>query len=570
LKGEGHQDAIQNVQVILYDPDLYPTPTGDGEIVFQYDTVDNSDWRDGRATVGVQNRDRTDGVLYTYADAYAPGAATLQSGRAIRFVPLGLGLPLGVLEGDARNASNGDSPIEGVRVRVVGADETLISGSDGRYAGDVQEGNYTIVAQHESFYPAQVNGVEIIEDETTVLDFELTDILGPYIENTTVLSHTDDTIGPYIIDTFIIDYSDIAETHFYYELGGAGQHDEPLTLIDPETGQYQAEIPGQPLNTRISYWLEAVDVVGNVSRDPETPGSYYEFFVVPAFNAIDDDFEQDLGWTVGDTGDDATEGIWERVDPIGVWEGDVPVQPEDDASPDGTLCFITGNNESGQQGDDDVDGGKTTLLSPWFDLSNALTASVSYRRWYTNDTGGYWPYLDIWEVQVTGDGSNWMSLELTDESERSWTSYSFNLSDFIELTGTVRFRFIAWEDDIPSIVEAGLDEFMITGFLQPGPTVADGNVPGQVTLLQCAPNPFNPVTRIRFGLPEDTEVSLRVFDAGGRLVRTLLADEPLVAGYHDVVWDGRDDLGRPASSGVYLYRVSTDMEQLSAKAILLK
>ena len=54
---------------------------------------------------------------------------------------------------------------------MVGADETLISGSDGRYAGDVQEGNYTFVAQHESFYPAQVNGVEIIEDETTVLDF---------------------------------------------------------------------------------------------------------------------------------------------------------------------------------------------------------------------------------------------------------------------------------------------------------------------------------------------------------------------------------------------------------------
>ena len=58
--------AMQNCQVILHDPFAYPTETGDGEILCQYDTVHNNDATNGFATVGIQNFDRSDGVLYTY------------------------------------------------------------------------------------------------------------------------------------------------------------------------------------------------------------------------------------------------------------------------------------------------------------------------------------------------------------------------------------------------------------------------------------------------------------------------------------------------------------------------
>jgi hypothetical protein len=74
--------------MVLYDPVHHPTETGDGEILFQYDTVNNTDNRDGYVTVGIQNHDHTDGLLYTYWNEYAPGGATLSSGRAIRILPL--------------------------------------------------------------------------------------------------------------------------------------------------------------------------------------------------------------------------------------------------------------------------------------------------------------------------------------------------------------------------------------------------------------------------------------------------------------------------------------------------
>jgi len=73
-------------------------------------------------------------------------------------------------------------------------------------------------------------------------------------------------------------------------------------------------------------------------------------------------------------------------------------------------------------------------------------------------------------------------------------------------------------------------------------------------LEQNVPNPFNPVTRIRFGLSSAGEVSLRVYDVSGRLVRTLV-EGPLAAGPHGSSWDGRDDRGRPVSSGIYFLRL---------------
>lgn len=69
------------------------------------------------------------------------------------------------------------------------------------------------------------------------------------------------------------------------------------------------------------------------------------------------------------------------------------------------------------------------------------------------------------------------------------------------------------------------------------------------------PNPFNPRTTLRFRLTTPGEIRLEVFDAAGRRVRTL-ARGPVSEGEHAVVFDGRDDAGRPLASGVYRYRLS--------------
>jgi len=80
--------AQETFEIILYDPAFHTTETGDGIIEFQYQTVNNVDSVDGYATVGIEKPDNSEGVLYTYFNDYAPGAVTLGTGRAIRFVPL--------------------------------------------------------------------------------------------------------------------------------------------------------------------------------------------------------------------------------------------------------------------------------------------------------------------------------------------------------------------------------------------------------------------------------------------------------------------------------------------------
>jgi hypothetical protein len=104
----------------------------------------------------------------------------------------------------------------------------------------------------------------------------------------------------------------------------------------------------------------------------------------------------------------------------------------------------------------------------------------------------------------------------------------------------------------------------------PATATPDAALPAALVLAQNSPNPFNPSTAIRFGLPQATAVDLSVHDAAGRRVATLIAGETLAAGYHDLDWRGRDDRGRPLASGVYFLRLEAGAQRLSRKMILLK
>lgn len=70
-------------------------------------------------------------------------------------------------------------------------------------------------------------------------------------------------------------------------------------------------------------------------------------------------------------------------------------------------------------------------------------------------------------------------------------------------------------------------------------------------------NPFNPSTTITYTLPQAEMVDLRIFDASGRLIRTLIGDDLLEAGRHETLWSGRDDTGRAVETGVYFARLKT-------------
>jgi hypothetical protein len=89
----------------------------------------------------------------------------------------------------------------------------------------------------------------------------------------------------------------------------------------------------------------------------------------------------------------------------------------------------------------------------------------------------------------------------------------------------------------------------------------------EISLGQNYPNPFNPSTDIRFTLPDDRMVDLKIYDLRGRVVRTLVKRK-LTGGEHEIFWDGRDDNGSPLPSGPYIYRLD-DMDSVITRKMLL-
>jgi hypothetical protein len=95
------------------------------------------------------------------------------------------------------------------------------------------------------------------------------------------------------------------------------------------------------------------------------------------------------------------------------------------------------------------------------------------------------------------------------------------------------------------------------------------NVPATFNLSQNYPNPFNPVTTIEYSLPEQSQVTLEVFNVLGQRVKTLVnVVQP--AGRHKIVWDGKDAQGKDVASGIYFYRLEAGEFTQSKRMVILK
>ncbi len=94
-------------------------------------------------------------------------------------------------------------------------------------------------------------------------------------------------------------------------------------------------------------------------------------------------------------------------------------------------------------------------------------------------------------------------------------------------------------------------------------------IPTSFALHANYPNPFNPITTIRFDLPHSVDISIVVYDLLGREVVRLMNGR-LEAGYQQVVWDGRTASGREIPTGIYIARLVTPEYRKSIKMVLLK
>lgn len=165
--------------------------------------------------------------------------------------------------------------------------------------------------------------------------------------------------------------------------------------------------------------------------------------------------------------------------------------------------------------------------------------------WTANASGGTGSYTYEWRFRYNGTGA-WSSVLGTSQTyTRTMLDTDFELQ--VKLTSGGQ-----------SVYDTHYVEY---GIAKQG--VADNEsiqIPEQFALHQNYPNPFNPTTEIKYELPENGFITLNIFNVTGQRIRTLV-DEPKNAGYHSVLWDGKDEFGNEVASGVYLYRISVTPSQ---------
>ena len=245
---------------------------------------------------------------------------------------------------------------------------------------------------------------------------------------------------------------------FHYDSGSGFQ-----TLAATSLGGalYEAILPSAPCGTTVDYYISAQSTDGLTWSDPPAGPTQVYSALAAAFvqQIFEDDIEPDLGWSVGAVGDDAATGIWERVDPLGT-----AAQPEDDHTPVGTICWVTGQGTGGSVGENDVDGGTTTLLSASMDGSGLFDPYLSYWRWFSNNQNS--AVDDVFVIDISSNGgASWTNLETIGpggaDAVGGWIRHTVRIADFITPTNQIRLRFIASDLNSGSIVECAIDDLVI-------------------------------------------------------------------------------------------------------------
>jgi hypothetical protein len=310
------------------------------------------------------------------------------------------------------------------------------------------------------------------------------------------------------------------------------------------SGSYEATFDGFAPGTILKYYFTANDVNGSVGTVNPVGAHQTLFPTLPHIMLIGvnevgrhdcDNYEDWGSWQTGVAGDNATTGIWLLEIPIPSTTVDVApgtiVQTGDQVTPGGEYCFFTGNGTvGGGIGENDVDGGRTTLQTTTIDLSSFTNPVISYYRWYTNSPpGGANPGADYWQVRMSNDnGANWTYVENTKTSDMRWRRNAFHVSDFMTPTAQMKLQFIASDSLRPtvnlsggSLVEGALDDFIVYEDAIIGVEETEVSVFNAVAF----PNPTTESTKVQFQLSKPESIEVLVLDAVGRTIYSIPTHE---------------------------------------------
>lgn len=243
------------------------------------------------------------------------------------------------------------------------------------------------------------------------------------------------------------------------------------------SGGYAATLPPFQCGNSVRYYVSAQLSTGTTYADPASaPAASNGLSVQSGTTTLyATDFEGATDeWTVVNDST-LTTGAWAVAVPVGATSSaagtSYATAPSADASAAGTKAWVTQNGTNGAAASTyDVDAGTTQLLSPVFDLSGALDATVAYSRWwFCSDAPPYSnnpAEVDPLRVEASLDGGGtWIPLETVTSyaTPNGWVRASIPLRAALgSLTSQVRFRFSIGDVPDNSISEAGLDDFSVT------------------------------------------------------------------------------------------------------------
>jgi hypothetical protein len=163
------------------------------------------------------------------------------------------------------------------------------------------------------------------------------------------------------------------------------------------------------------------------------------------------------------------------------------------------------------------------------------------------------------DLMLHSPGGTWYyAYKLDPANPSAYATTGYNDLDNVEVVEVTNPETGRWTINVEgSLVPQGPQDYtLILPFDDPSAgTGRSEALPSEFRLCSNSPNPFSKLTLIRFDLPEPAEVTLRIYDARGRLIRTVIEGGLRPGGRHIVYWDGTTDAGGVVSPGVYFYRM---------------
>lgn len=398
------------------------------------------------------------------------------------------------LEGTVTESGTGN-PVFGATVSLLSTDETTLSKSNGNYAcGYGIPGTYSVTFQKTGYVTKTISGITLANGVLTPLDVQL-DIAMPFTMNGQV---KDDSTG------LAVPYAEI--------------------LLSTELSQYSITADGSGNFSLANIYADNYDIVAGswgfrtkcyTQNISSTSGPV----IIELEKGIYDDFSFDFGWSISST---ASAGLWEIGVPVGTNYNGAPANPEADVDLDCSgHAFVTGN-AGGSVSDDDVDGGKTYITSPVFDISGYADAYISYYRWFYNGGGFGGQYNDTLKIKIT-NGTTTATLEDVTYGTpgiSTWVFSTFKITDFIAITPSMRVIVEAADNNPGHIVEAAFDAFQVIDAANPPPPLNIHGLPADVASIHAFPNPSSGIFELRIppGGNLSGKIRMQVFNVIGEKI----------------------------------------------------